>query len=202
MTVSEAVRQQVIDYSGSMTAVEIAKRLGIGRATVQRIQKANGASPKASKQNDAPQSTASKPEPTHARERRASQSKQASKASKTIVQQTEPEVYLAPIRDLPGQGRTTPVSPSDVAMTLLQHLNSEIELYERAKRRLVNEDDKQMAWEVVNHERLVQSNLMMLAKWFGMDKGDLLHAVEEIRNDPLAHMTKDELLALYNATSD
>lgn len=54
--------------------------------------------------------------------------------------------------------------------------------------------------EIVNHEKLVQSALRIVAQWFGMDKGDVLKAIEEIRHDPFSTMSKEELLALYEVT--
>lgn len=90
-----------------------------------------------------------------------------------------------------------------VAAIALDHLITEMDIYKQALAEVSSADTKDRAtaeWKVVNHEKLVQSHIRTIAQWFGMDKGDVLKAIEDIRNDPFATMTKDELLKLYEAT--
>lgn len=177
MAISEAKKAEIISFSGKMSVREISDKVGVPRSTVARILSSNSKSvpivvPKA------------KHSPTRAR-----------------THDEEVEVSHCPKVSQSVPNET--LSPMMIAEVALKHLLSEIDLYNEALAERSSEDEKvrSMAeWKIVNHEKLVQSALRTLAQWFGMDKGDVLKAIEEIRHDPFATMSKEELLALYEVT--
>lgn len=176
--ISEAKKAEIISFSGKMTADEIATKVGVNRATVFRILKKNKESKTVAKVV-----AKSSPSPVHTRTRDKEESR------KTVAKQS--------------QNENATLSPMMIAEVALQHLRTEIDLYNEALTERNSEDEKvrSMAeWKIVNHEKLVQSALRIVAQWFGMDKGDVLKAIEEIRHDPFATMSKEELLALYEVT--
>lgn len=176
MAISEAKKAEIISFSGKMSVREIADKVGVPRSTVARILASNSKSvpqtvPKARKIPARAH--------THDKEEEVSQS--------------------VPL----SHSKNETLSPMMIAEVALTHLMSEIELYNEALAERSSEEEKvrSMAeWKIVNHEKLVQSALRIVAQWFGMDKGDVLKAIEEIRHDPFSTMTKEELLALYEVT--
>ena len=80
--------------------------------------------------------------------------------------------------------------------TMTQHLYSELDLYNDAKGRLSDPQDVMAHHDVVQHGKLVQSAINSLAKWYGLDRGDMEDAEDEIRivDEHVARrMTYDEL---------
>ena len=176
MAVSVQKRQQIIDYSGSMTIPEIAKKVGVRIKTVKDVLSNTKLPAKASEESELP---------AHACE---SSSAHAREWSPTH-ERTHADAYAH---------ASAPMDPSDVAAIMWKHLLYEMELYDDAKSR--QSMDPQAKWEVVQHEKLVQSAIVQFAKWFGMDKGEALKGLEQIRRDPFQSMTDEELLRLYEIT--
>lgn len=189
--VTEAQREQIIDLSETMSLRQIAEATGVSKSTVAYILKnrgeghvpKKGGRPKKVQEDGEGRAPAPAPDLTPA----------VSKVSKVS------KVNRPTVQDLDG----VVLSPTMVATVALDHLISEIELYHEALREkdTVDIQARQTAeWKVINHEKLIQGHLKIISQWFGMDKGDVLKAIEEVRADPLAGMTKEELLALYTAT--
>lgn len=178
MAISEAKRAEIISFSGKMSVREIADKVGVPRSTVARVLSSGAKS-----------STSPVPKPRRI-------------PARTHTHDDEDVSHSVPLsQSVPSVPSS--LSPTMIAEVALSHLLSEIALYDEALAEKSSEDEKvrSMAeWKVVNHEKLVQSALRTLAQWFGMDKGDVLKALEEIRHDPFATMSKEELLALYEVT--
>lgn len=179
MAISEAKKAEIISFSGKMTAKEIADKVGVDRATVFRVLKKN-------KENRAVAKVVAKSSPspahTHAHD-------MEERSRKTVAIQS--------------QNENATLSPTMIAQVELKRLLSELALYDQALAEQSSDDEKirSMAeWKLINHDKQMQGHVRIISQWFGMDKGDVLKAIEEIRNDPLAGMTKDQLLALYKVT--
>lgn len=180
MVVSEAQKAQILSLSETMSTRKIAEKTGVPKSTVAYIIKhASGRPPNPGKRSV--QVTEILPAP----------------ARTTGV----PVRDTAQLRNCPESTET--LSPYMVASVALDHLLSEMDLYKRFLEEAKHADPKDAAtaeWKVISHEKLVQSHLRTLAQWFGMDKGDVLKTIEEIRHDPFREMSKEELLRLYEAT--
>lgn len=185
---TEAERDQVFDLADSMSIRQIAEAVGISKSAVSRILKARGESRPPGRRKNVPEAEeASAHAPARVLTPAVSHVSRVSRTSRPAV------------RDMDG----VVLSPSMVASVALDHLISEIDLYNEALQEKESSDPqtKQTAeWKVINHEKLVQGHLKIISSWFGMDKGDVLKAIEAVRQDPLKDMSKDELLRLYEAT--
>lgn len=182
MAVSEAQKAQILSLGETMSVRQIAERTSVPKSTVAYILKKASGMPKAAP----PRRNVQQPEVIPA----------SAHAHAPAYYEGRPIVQLS-------NRPTEPLSPSMVASIALDHLITEMDIYKRALKEAEMADFKDKAtaeWKVISHEKLVQSHLRTIAQWFGMDKGDVLKAIEDIRNDPFATMSKDELLKLYEVT--
>lgn len=182
MALSEYQKEQILSFSGKMSADEIAKKVGVGRATVFRVLKESAD-----------------------REQGRAVSKTVSKVAKTParVPARDKEDSIKTVSKSVSKIDTVVLSPESIAQVELKRLLSELALYDQALAEQSSEDEKTRSmaeWKLINHDKQMQGHVRIISQWFGMDKGDVLKAIEEIRNDPLAGMTKDQLLALYKVT--
>lgn len=178
MAISEAQRQEIIDLTGSMSVREIAKRVGASKDAVHRVQK----SMRDSSQGVAKVSKSTTPARTRDKETAPSATVSQSVAQRVAV------VYDTPLHIIGRQA---------IASTMTAQLVSELKLYEEAKARA--EVDPQCKWEMVQHQKLIQSALRDLAKWCGLDKGTMPGAddtVDSVTEDNVRSMTLDDMLLL------
>ena len=176
MAVSEAQKAQVIALGETMSVRQIAERTNVPKSTVAYILKKASGKPKAAPPRK--------------------------KVQPSEILPAHTQYDGRPLVQLSNRP-TEPLSPTMVASIALDHLITEMDIYKRALKEAETAEWKDRGtaeWKVISHEKLVQSHLRTLAQWFGMDKGDVLKAIEDIRNDPFATMTKEELLKLYEAT--
>ncbi len=193
--VTEAQREQILALSETMSQRQIAEAMDVPKSTVAYILRGRGGPRKAKKGKG-------KKAPEDAQGGAVSPAPAPAPAT-VLPKPDRPTAQLPNIVQVSKGHEGVYLSPTMVATVALDHLISEIELYHEALREkdTVDIQARQTAeWKVINHEKLIQGHLKIISQWFGMDKGDVLKAIEDVRADPLAGMTKEELLALYTAT--
>lgn len=156
MAISEAERQEIIDLTGSMSVRDIATHVGVSKDAVFRVQKSIRGNPEA----------VAKPVAT----------------TSEIVARVRAQDKKGPVAVQDATTRDTSIrmGRNAIASIMTQQLISEMALYDKAKIRA--EDDPQSKWEMVQHQKLIQSALRELAKWCGLDKGLMLGDEEDIKS--------------------
>jgi len=181
MATSEAQRQQIIDFTGSMSVREIAEHVGVSKDAVYRVQKSLRNGPSAVALSVAESAEI----PASARARDKIQTVAVSR-DKTATN-----------RDTSATPESPSIGRSGIVSVMIGQLMSELDLYEKAK--LSAMVDPQAKWEVVQHQKLVQSALNALAKWCGLDKGTMPgtdDTVEDVTETSIVSMSLDEMLLI------
>jgi Sigma-70, region 4. len=168
MAISEAQRQAILEYTGQHSLREIARKVGVSVNTVRSVQ-ATADTPPTSV------STALSPSPA----------RKTAPVSK-VYRNTD---TLEPLHLL-GQRAT--------AAAMVRHLESELELYERAKSAVVL--DPELEWAVVQHGKLVNSILRDIGKWCGLDKGilNVNDPTENVSEFDVQKMSLEDMLKLVS----
>lgn len=177
MAISEAQRQEIIDLTGSMSVRDIAEHVGVSKDAVYRVQKTMRGGPEAVAPSVAESVALSTAPPAQTRTR-----------DKTETVATVAVRYDTPLHLI---GRNA------IASTMTAQLVSEMDLYERAKAKA--DTDPQAKWEMVQHQKLVQSALRELAKWCGLDKGTMPGAddtIENVSKQDVERMSLDDMLRI------
>lgn len=174
MAISEAQRQEIVDYTGSMSVRDIAKRVGVSKDAVYRVQKTmRGRSSSVA----------------------VTVAESAETPARAHVRDNKNPVTVS--RDKTATPKSPSIGRNGIVSVMIEQLMSELDLYERAK--LSAMSDPQAKWEVVQHQKLVQSALNALAKWCGLDKGTMSGAddtVDKVTKDNVRSMTLDDMLLL------
>lgn len=178
MALSEYQKEQIRSYVGSMTYEQIAEKVGTTKRTVIRVLQSAKVTKSVTKSDDSP--------------------------ARTPAFIIEPKVTKGDkIGDKMGDESDLVLSPEALAFTLLNQIKDDLETCRQSEDEKQSEEERVKTaaeWRLVNYKKLLHNNLKLASQWFGMDKGDVLKAIEEIRADPLAGMTKEELLRLYEVT--
>jgi len=142
---SEAQRQEIIDYTGSMSVREISKKVGVSVGSVVNVQKSL-------KNVQDPPAT---PARACAREKAPTVQKKTERVQKVNCTVVDVAPHI--------------VGKSETLLKIIDHLHVEQQLYEGAIRR--GDSDPQAKWEIVQHSKEITAIHRDLAKYYGLDKG-------------------------------
>ena len=181
MAISEAQRQEIIDLTGSMSVRDIAEHVGVSKDAVYRVQKTMRGGPEAVAPSVAESVALSTAPPAHTRTRDKTET--VATVAESVAVRYDTPLHL--------------IGRNAIASTMTAQLVSEMDLYERAKAKA--DTDPQAKWEMVQHQKLVQSALRELAKWCGLDKGTMPGAddtIENVSKQDVESMSLDDMLRI------